>query len=55
MGNCCKKRKSLVEIITSESQTSKESRKNKFTELKNKLIKEYGFTESELNDICKYA
>lgn len=40
----------------SEKQTEvKEKRKNKFAELESKLVNEYKFTESELQDLCKYA
>ena len=52
MGNCCKKRKSLVEIITSESQTSKESRKNEKSSDKNiKEKNENNYKKEKINDL----
>ena len=41
--------------ISEKQKESKESRKIKFSELKSKLIDEYKFTESEFQNLCKYA
>lgn len=46
---------STMSRISEKQKETKENRRNKFTELKDKLIKEYEFTESEISDICKYA
>lgn len=44
-----------VSKITGLQNEKKEKRKNKFTELKDKLINEYKFTESEFSDLCRYS
>jgi hypothetical protein len=41
--------------ILEKKNEKKENRKNKFTEFKDKLVKEHNFTESEFSDMCKYA
>lgn len=44
-----------VSRITGLQNEKKENRKNKFTELKVKLINECKFTESEFRDLCRYS
>lgn len=46
---------STMSRISEKQKESKESRKNKFLELKSKLTDEYKFSESEFQDLCKYA
>ncbi len=46
---------STMSRISEKQKESKESRKTKFSELKSKLIDEYKFTESEFQNLCKYA
>ncbi len=46
---------STISRISDKQKESKENRKNKFSDLKTKLIDEYKFTESEFQNLCKFA
>ena len=44
-----------VQRIKEKQREWKEKRKSKFNELKDKFLDVYSFSESEFNDLCKYA
>lgn len=46
---------STMSRISEKQKETKENRENKFTELKDKLVRKCSFTESEFCDMCKYA